>query len=178
MQGKVHVAMGVLAVSTLIIKYPTGFEVAGVNILPELALLTVAAGSYAPDIDMGTTHAGKKHATASKVVSKVGGGHRGITHTLLVPALLTALTVFCFNYLEAYKNLAMIVCSTISGFLIGWVMHIYADLFNGKGVPLLWPLVKSKIHIADLPSSGVGPWIFVVIHVIILVLLIFGGNIL
>lgn len=178
MQGKVHVAMGVLAVGVLITKYPTGFSVAGVNILPELALITVAAGSYAPDIDMGTTHAGRKHATASKVVSKVGGGHRGITHTLLVPAIVAAFTVFCFNYLAAYASLSTFVCSLLGGFLIGWLMHIYADLFNGKGVPLLWPLVKSKIHILDLPSSGFVPWVFVVAHGALIWFILYGGNIL
>lgn len=175
MQGKVHVAIGVASVACLCVKYPGGFELFDVNILPAVSLFTAAAGSYAPDIDMQTTHAGRKHKIASKVVSKVGGGHRGITHTLLFPAIIAYLMYFTKGYLAEYNNLASILLSLLFGFEAGWCMHIFADMFNGKGVPLLWPIVRNKISLMDLPSSGVGGWLFAIVFVGLMAVLTFGG---
>lgn len=175
MQGKVHVAIGVATTACLCLKYPQGIEVAGMMFLPEIGLLSVTAGSYAPDIDMGTTHAGREHKIASKLVSKFGGGHRGITHTLLVPFILTALLIFLNTTLGGYKYLMSLIVSIVGGFLLGWVMHIFADLFNGKGCPLLWPISFSKISIMDLPSSGIVPWIFAVVYTAVILFFTIGG---
>lgn len=175
MNGKVHVAIGVASVVCLCVKYPTGFEMFGVNVLPEIALLTAAAGSYAPDIDSSRTHAGQKHKVASKVVSKVGGGHRGITHTLLFPTIVGALMYFVQGYLAEYDTLATICLSILFGFEMGWCMHIFADLFNGKGCPIFWPLMRSKVHILDLPSSGFVPWIFAAVLIGLMAVVTFGG---
>lgn len=175
MTGKVHVTIGVASVLCLFAKYPTGVEIAGVAIQPVIAMATAAAGSYAPDIDMGTTHAGRKHKNVSKVVSKVGGGHRGITHTLLVPTVLACLMFYTNTSLNSYPALCTSVVSLIAGFEFGWIMHIFADLFNGKGCPLLWPIVRSKISIMDLPSSGFVPWMFAVFLISIMGFISFGG---
>lgn len=175
MQGKVHVAIGVATTAALCIQYPNGFDLGGVTVLPYVALLSASAGSYAPDIDMGTTHAGKKHKVASKVVNKVGGGHRGITHTLLFPILIYLLMLFTNNYLAGFSGLASLVVSILFGFELGWVMHIFADLFNGKGCPIFWPIMKSKVHIMDLPSSGLGAWCFAIVYTGILICILYGG---
>ena len=175
MQGKVHVAIGVATVACLCVKYPAGVEMFGANILPEIALLTAAAGSYAPDVDNSRTHAGQKHKVTSKVVSKVGGGHRGITHTLLFPFIIGVLMFFASGYLKDFPSLATLVMSLLFGFMLGWCMHIFADLFNGKGCPLFWPLMKSKVHIMDLPSSGAGPWLFAAVIIGVMAVLTFGG---
>lgn len=175
MQGKVHVAIGTATAAFLCVQYPNGFDLGGVNVIPYIALLTASAGSYAPDIDMQTTHSGKKHKTASKVINKIGGGHRGITHTLLFPVILYVLMIFSQNYLQAYSGLASLVISLLFGFELGWIMHIFADLFNGKGCPIFWPIMQGKVHIMDLPSSGIGAWLFAIVYVSILVLIIRGG---
>lgn len=175
MQGKVHVAIGTATLLCMCVKYPAGVEMFGVNILPEIALLTAAAGSYAPDVDNPRTHSGMKHKVTSKVVSKVGGGHRGITHTLLVPAIVAAIMYGTSYSLGVYQNISTLLMSLLFGFEMGWCMHIFADLFNGKGCPVLWPFTKKKIHIMDLPSSGIGAWIFAVIFITIMVLITCGG---
>lgn len=175
MQGKVHVAIGVATTCLMCVKYPTGFDAFGIHILPEIALLTAAAGSYAPDIDSSMTHSGRRHKVVSKVVSKVGGGHRGITHTLLVPVILAVLVALTGIYVSKYSNIATVLGSIIFGLEVGWVMHIFADLFNGKGCPILWPLMKGKVHIMDLPSSGFIPWAFATILVAIMGFVTFGG---
>lgn len=175
MQGKVHVAIGTATVFCLCVKYPSGLDIAGMHVLPFISLFTAAAGSYAPDIDMGTTHAGRKHKLTSTVVSKVGGGHRGITHTLLVPVILFALLFSVSKYLEPFPYVTMLLASPLFGFEVGWVMHIFADLFNGKGCPLLWPISRSKISIMDLPSSGFVPWLFTAVLVGVMGAATFGG---
>lgn len=175
MQGKVHVAIGTATVACLCVKFPSGLDIAGMHIMPFVALFSASAGSYMPDIDMGTTHAGRQHKIASAVVSKVGGGHRGITHTLLFPVLLFLGLCFVRGFLVDYKYITTVLASLLFGFEVGWLMHIFADLFNGKGCPLLWPIVRTKISIMDLPSSGVVPWIFTAILVGLMGVATFGG---
>ena len=175
MTGKVHVTIGCATAMCLALKYPTGLNISGINIVPVLALVTATAGSYAPDIDMGRTHSGMKHKTASKIISKVGGGHRGITHTLLVPAVVGAFMWFVSSYLSAYPYLCSTICSLCFGWEWGYLMHLVADMFNGKGIPLFWPLLKTKVHIMDLPSSGFVPWVFSAIFIAVFGYLIFGG---
>lgn len=172
MTGKVHVFIGVASLATFCAVYPKGFEFASATVLPEIGLISAAFGSYLPDIDMQRTHMGSKHKIASNIVNKVGGGHRGVTHTLLVPALLalamwlvgTKLTLLAF---PMSKYVITFLMSVLFGVEFGYCMHIFADLFNGKGCPLLWPVSPTKIHILDLPSSGFGAWLFGIILVAI-----------
>lgn len=175
MDGKVHVAIGTATVFCLCVRFPDGMDLGSIPIMPAISLVTAAAGSYAPDIDMGTTHAGKKYKTTSKIVSKVGGGHRGITHTLLVPAIVGILMYLVNTIFFPYKNILLLLESLLFGFEVGWLAHIFADLFNGKGCPLLWPIMRGKVHIMDLPSSGIVPWVFTVVYVYIVGYATFGG---
>lgn len=175
MQGKVHVAIGMGSLFILSCKYPTGFDLGPMHILPEIGLLTATVGSYMPDIDSQRTHEGQKHKVASKAIGKVGGGHRGITHTLLVPTIVLVLMLFVNFYLADFYYLNLLSSSILFGFEYGYVMHLIADMFNGKGIPLLWPVSSSKIHIMDLPSSGVVPWLFTVVILLLMALVSFGG---
>jgi len=170
MTGKVHVAIGFASALALCVQHPAGFDLNGTLILPEIALITCTAGSYAPDIDLGRSHSGMKHKVASKVISKAGGGHRGITHTLLIPAIVLALMIYCQNYLTALPAIATVCLSLLFGWELGYLAHIFADMFNGKGVPLFWPLIKGKVHIADLPSDGFGAWMFAILYTACLIL--------
>ena len=166
MQGKVHVFIGVASLAAFCAVYPTGFEFADSTILPEIGLFTAAFGSYLPDIDMQRTHMGAKHKVTSKVVSKVGGGHRGITHTLLVPALLALAMWAIPTYLNLVPLINTALMSILFGVQFGYCMHIFADMFNGKGCPILWPIVRKKIPgILDLPSEGIGAWLFAIVLV-------------
>ena len=179
MNGKVHVAIGTASLALLCLKFPEGFEFAGTHITPIIGMFAASAGSYAPDIDLARSHAGQKHkgaASAVKVAGKVTGvsGHRGITHTLLVPALLIAVMVFTNVYFARWRSLQGVLFSLVFGFLYGYVVHIAADLFNGKGCPIFWPITKNKVHVMDLPSTGVVPWIFAV-FVVGLQLVLFIG---
>lgn len=152
-----------------------GFEFAGAKVIPVIGMVTAAFGSYLPDIDQQRTHMGQKHKVASKVVNKVGGGHRGFTHTLVIPAILAALIWYVGTSLTQ-PLLASIVMSLLFGVEFGYVMHIFADLFNGKGCPLFWPLIKGKVHVMDLPSSGFAPYVFAIILLGLIGFLLFGTS--
>lgn len=178
MTGKIHVTIGVVTLAALSAKYPTGLDFNGTLILPTLSLVTAAAGSYAPDIDLGRSHSGMKHKTASKVISRVGGGHRGITHTLLVPAIVGALMYVLPVYFSTFKAIDSFLMSLLFGWEVGYLMHLFADMFNGKGIPLFWPLFKKKVHVADFPSNGFGAWMFAIIYTaVVLCMLEFGFSI-
>lgn len=170
MQGKVHVMIGAGSLALFCVRYPQGFEFANTQIIPIIGLMSATFGSYLPDIDQQRTHMGQKHKITSKVVNKVGGGHRGFTHTLIIPILVGILMWIIGSKIEI-RLLASLLMSLLFGFEFGYVMHIFADLFNGKGCPLLWPLMQGKVHIMDLPSSGAVPYIFAVIF-----LLLFGAS--
>lgn len=172
MQGKVHVLIGAGSLALFCVRYPQGFEFANTHIIPVVGLATAAFGSYLPDIDQQRTHMGQKHKVVSNVVNKVGGGHRGFTHTLVIPILL-AIAMFIVGTQIHTRLLASILMSLLFGAEFGYVMHIVADLFNGKGCPLLWPIMQGKVHIMDLPSSGIVPYVFAVIFLALFGVILF-----
>lgn len=186
MTRSVHVTVGVGTMALLAVKQTSGFEFMGTNIIPVFAMITAFAGSYLPDFDTHYMHytQGKKGVAKvaakakSKVVGKATGGHRGITHTLLFPIIFVALSYWIGLSFQSVPYLCMLLASLVFGFLAGWVLHIFADLFNGKGVPLLWPLTSSKIHIADFPSEGAGQWLWCLLYFVVIFMLLFGKEIL
>lgn len=79
--------------------------------------------------------------------------HRGIAHTLLFPAAMTAV-YYVIGFKYSLGVTSAVICSLIFGFNIGYVSHVLADSLNGKGVPLLWPLSPSRIRFLDIPYGG------------------------
>ena len=144
MKGKTHVILGTATLLAMAIKFPDGINIMDTNISLYPGLLTVSAGSYGPDIDLQQSHLGHKYKMISKHMK-----HRGITHTLLVPAL-------CLSVMGLLIKIP-IINSMIFGFVFGWVIHIFADWFNGKGVPILWPLSSKKYHVPVVHFSA-GTW--------------------
>lgn len=80
--------------------------------------------------------------------------HRGIAHTLLFPAAMTAV-YYVIGYKYGLGVVSTVICSLIFGFNIGYISHILADSLNGKGAPLLWPLSPSRIRFLDITYGGV-----------------------
>ena len=154
MRGKTHVVCGTTLLVAVVVAHSHGMDIAGAHITPALGLITVGAGSYAPDIDLQTTHAGQKHKFISKHLT-----HRGITHTLLVPAILT----FAMFWTAQYDM--PVVPDLIFGFDVGWLAHIFADLFNRKGVPILWPLTTKKFHVACFVTGTWHESVFIILWI-------------
>lgn len=50
--------------------------------------------------------------------------------------------------------------SLIFGLFAGWTLHIFEDLFNKKGCPILWPVAKGHIHIATFKTRHWSEYLF------------------
>ena len=180
MNKTVHTIAGAVPFVLLTAACPEGFEVLGGRVLPIVAITTSIVASPLPDFDLKSMHfsqgkkgLGKKVAQLkTKAVNKVTGGHRGITHTLLFPVLFAVAYFICQDLLSKYYYLCSFVGSLIFGLFSGWSLHLFADMFNGKGCPLLWPIIKKKIPGVDLPSTGVVPYIWLFMYTLALYFII------
>lgn len=74
--------------------------------------------------------------------------HRGPTHSAFIP--VTAFFVWKhFSYMSF-----PILNAILYGVLVGYSMHIIADLLYGKGCALFWPFSKNHVHVADIKYDG------------------------
>lgn len=140
MTGKVHTICGVSVAVATTICFPE-LHIMSATIYPAIGIVAAVPGSLLPDIDIERSKLGSKHKWLSKHLT-----HRGITHTLLVPMIIFGL----FFLLQAVP----IIPSLLFGFEIGYLAHILADMFNKKGVPILWPFTKAKLHIACVKTAS------------------------
>lgn len=129
-------------------------------------LFVAAVFSYLADLDHEGSTAGRAIGkVASRAIRRLGGGHRGLTHSLLAIAgawvLLAWLTatlgtalwnadvqaaVAGLHPVAAVHALAPLNASPLAAAgAIGMAGHIFCDLLTVMGVPLLaglWPLPK------------------------------------
>lgn len=87
------------------------------------------AGSVFPDIDISTSFIGRKFKAFSTFINTTFG-HRTLFHS---PAL----------YITFYLLLTHLVSVEgifIGSFMVGVASHIFLDLFNEAGIPLLYPI--------------------------------------
>ena len=159
MTGKVHAILGTSTAIAVALCVPD-FDIMGNTITPWIGVLGSTAGSYMPDIDIAQSKLGQKHKWLSKHLT-----HRGITHTLLFPVLLVGVMLLL--------GFVPVLPSLIFGFTIGYLAHIFADLFNKKGVPILWPLSKAKLHVACVKTASTAQQIiFIIIWEVVLLCLV------
>lgn len=154
MTGKTHVACGTTALLVLNLNQSLYVPYVPNRVLYAVGLATVGLGSLLPDIDIPDSKLGHMVPLISKHLT-----HRGITHTLLFPLILFYGTILCMNN--------MIIGGLLFGLFFGWIFHIFADLFNRKGVPLLWPLMTQHFHVATVKTRSVGERIFLVIWCVV-----------
>ncbi len=162
MTGKTHAAVGVATTAAILMLNPQGFELWDMHIIPAISLVTAATGSYLPDIDIHQSTMGQRHKFISKRLK-----HRGFTHTLVIPILLLALMQF-ITFLLPGAILGDIINSLLFGLDLGWVLHIFADLFNRKGVPLFYPVSKAHVHIAAVKTRHFSEYVWLGLFLICL----------
>lgn len=150
MTGKTHVICGTITMAAVTVASFSGLDIDGHTYLPAIGLLSVAAGSYMPDIDLHSSKMGHKCKMVSKLLT-----HRGMTHTMLFPVLIH----LAMLYLAAAE--VPVLPELLLGFNIGWVVHIIADMFNKKGVPILWPASSSRIHVAEVLTASWQEGVFI-----------------
>lgn len=109
------------------------------------------AGSLFPDIDLCTSKAGSKAKPVSFLISHTFG-HRTLFHS---PLLYTTIYPLCNHYMPYLHP-------WILAFTVGAASHLLLDMFNYKGIPLLYPLSK-HYHIASIKTGGKGEAAFGVV---------------
>lgn len=153
MNGPVHtiigITTGIAGATALYDKLPI---LAESPLGPSCFILAITVGSVAPDLDLPGRPLGFL-------------GHRRLTHTLLAPAVCTALMIFIGN--SKLPVLPGMLRALLFGFTWGYVMHIIADLFQKRGVPLFWPIMRNNVHIANMPVKY--DKYFLIIYVIALI---------
>lgn len=147
-----------------------------VPVEPICLLLTSAAGGLKADADMTNNSQRKGYgflwnlAEKTPIVRKLFG-HRGYaTHSYYLPV-----AVFAVGYALVSGDVNMvtsIVASLIIGLSIGMFSHVFIDVFNGKGAPVLFP-VPYKIHLMSITSDTVEEQIFIPIFLLLMVVHIF-----
>lgn len=137
-------------------------------------LLLLSVGALLPDIDgngsitrPGTILKKLLGKTLSQLVNvlvapialsiKLLFGHRGITHSLIVPAIFFALGI---------------ILNTKHWLTFGYLTHIFGDLLTPKGVPLLSPLINRNF---SLKVFRTGSSVEVVVTICLLFYLVFFG---
>lgn len=160
-------------------------QVFGVPLMPVLFVVPALLGSIAPDYDLIMMRLAKKKDLASKAITAVNKAsnvlkpdevkrmtsHRGITHTLVFPLIFTGL-IFYVSQVIGTGMVATVLASGLVGLIIGWLSHIVADMFNKKGSPIGWPVIRAKIHIATFKSGTWQEWVWLVLYLAMLSLII------
>lgn len=119
MRGTTHLVGGALAA---LLAQKIGLLEPGL-----LPIAAAALGSLLPDIDHPHSLIGKRMRPVSDIISLVVG-HRGITHSLVAIALMSA----WIAYMGASGSL-------VTAIAIGYLSHLLLDAMTPAGLPLLWP---------------------------------------
>lgn len=184
MNGTTHHIVAATTVITAAIISKDSNMLLGLPVVP-LALIPLGvAGGFKADLDMGNNPEGRALKPILWVVKKLPFmkqmlAHRGATHTLIIPVLSYLLASVLAN--ASQDKISLIVATAILGWGIGYTSHLLADLFNGKGIPILAPVVNKRIHIASFSTGTAEEYVFLFLWVIFTVgnaYLIYTGNIL
>ena len=167
MKAPTHITGGITAgLIYLKAAQSSDFGLAPLGVLTCAGCLALAVGgSLIPDLDTKTSKAGHAAAPASATISFFFG-HRTVLHG---PLLYIAL------YILAVQS-APIIQPFAFSFLLGILSHIWLDMLNPRGVPLLYP-VPAKFHTVDIPTGGFAEYLvlsvlaalnlYIIIHFII-----------
>lgn len=172
MKARTHDLAAVIGLGVVVIAQPT---------LPTMSLATVIAallanqlGGIAPDIDQPTAPFWRNLPIAGlfgKVVGKLLGGHRFLTHSLVGVALMGFLVNLLLTALHPIMP-SVQMDIVWWAFIIGMLSHLIMDSFTKEGVPWLLPIpVKFGIPPLKRLRITTGTWSenFVVFPLLILV---------
>lgn len=129
----VIVVCGVIAAMVAIWAIAYGIVTVGISITN---IVIAAVGLIAIAIAKWKIENSKSFRWAAK--------HRGLMHTLLVPAICVILYYACSFGLWRY---------VILGILIGYLSHLFADMQTVEGCPILFPFTCNNIRIMKLVTK-------------------------
>ena len=95
--------------------------------------------------------------------------HRGLMHTLIMPALMFLATFFITEL--TFKIV-------VTGLTIGYATHIFADMLTVRGCPIFYPFSKKNIKIMKIKTGTFNEYVAGVIISVALGALFLSGIIL
>jgi len=98
-------------------------------VYPVLFFGVLVLASVLPDIDTPKSKVGRKAGILSNILN-VTLGHRGLMHSIYVPALVAGAGILFGFPLIGYA------------FAIGYMIHLIADMFTKDGVHLFYPVMN------------------------------------
>ncbi len=107
-----------------------------------VAFLANLIGGIAPDIDQPTAPFWRNlpvGGVAGKIIDRMLGGHRFITHSLIGVGILGGLFYWFLEYihpLAPHLNIILVW----QAFMVGVISHLVMDTFTKEGVPWLLPV--------------------------------------
>lgn len=111
-----------------------------------IAVAMSCIGGLLPDIDHKNSTISKSMTLASFLARGLSS-HRGMFHS---PALYLLLGGLLRIFVPAYFSMWVVPA------LFGVGTHLFLDMLNPTGIPLLWPLSKTKTHILRIKTGGWG----------------------
>lgn len=163
MTGKTHLAFG----TAIGIVCASHYFLYDNGTLPNSLLFLGAAmiGSLFPDLDSPKSIINQKNPTRN-IINKLFG-HRGFIHSPIFIILLSFLLFFL-------TNKANITDIWVYGLAIGFISHIFLDMFNKAGIPLLYPLSKHHFHCGRIRTGSKKeiPFVFIIFFVLLIIYLI------
>lgn len=170
MNGTTHSVVGLATVATVAAtNFPT-MDLGVVTVFPLIAIPTAAIGALAADIDMEGTTISHKFPLLNKLLtgkaipvvgSKIKTTHRGITHTPLVCIGLFLL----LNLFVGDMFILEVIASLLFGFVLGYCSHVFIDVFNGAGIPHLWPLVWKRMYMTRVVTGSFEEPLYMVVYI-------------
>ncbi len=153
MLGRTHLGVG------LVVGYGLCLAMNIPNAEATPIMVSTAIGSLLPDIDHPQSSIGGKIKIISLPLNHFVG-HRGITHSLLFAVAMFALLGSIGYQAEAI------------GIAVGILSHLFLDMLNPSGVPLLYP-IKQRFHLMNI-ETGSGRekrmfWLFILIVIALVV---------
>ncbi|HSX53297.1 MAG TPA: metal-dependent hydrolase [Patescibacteria group bacterium] len=127
-------ALGIVAITTLNIQITLGTAL--------IAVLANQLGGIAPDIDQPTAPFWRNLPVGGyfgKVIDKMLGGHRFLSHSIIGAAGFGFLGWFILKFLHPimpHVNIGIVWWA----FMIGLLSHLVMDTFTKEGVPWLLPI--------------------------------------
>lgn len=170
MNGITHKAVGVSTVTAIAICTYPSMQFDGNTIYPIAGLLLASIGSTLADIDIEGSSMARKFPWLTKDYPLIGRPltHRGLTHTGFI-LCIWCIVLLILNRTVGSIGILNILTSVWWGFTVGYASHLFADMLNYKGIPILFPIFRKKIHIMAVATGTYQETIFISIWLAMLV---------
>ena len=107
-------------------------------------------GSLFPDIDMRGSYISKRYPLIYKNIGSKFK-HRGFTHSLLFIYFL----YYILKLLAIYSDNNIVFFCLSSGFLVGYVSHLFLDMITKEGIQVFYP-ITINFSILPIKTSSKG----------------------